>query len=143
MTDFSEIRIPARAGASDDDRQRVLDELCRRELRGFVGRPITPMLVYEAEGVLREAIVDAIRSGNYVLPDELELDRVTLGSDMRLKVMFKTSGGVVLSEGALRILSAPPRTDNPYLLAETDNGEHATRFEAVAAEVFGRDTEDA
>lgn len=70
------------------DRQRALDEVCRRALRGFVGRDVTPTLLAEAETVLRSELDAAVRAGKYVLPDGLALDRVVLGTDMRIKVYF-------------------------------------------------------
>lgn len=77
------------AAGKSQDRQRKLNEVCRFVLRDFVGRPLTATLLAQAEATVRAALVDAIRAGTYVLPDGLALDRVVLGSDMRIKILFK------------------------------------------------------
>ncbi len=119
-----------KALAAAEDRQRVLNEVCRRVLSSFVGRKVTPMLMAEAEATLRRALDDAVRFGKYVLPDGLELDRIVLGTDMRIKVMFKTALGVKLSENAVKVLQKPWDLD-------VDDPEPApkNRFEAVVAEI--------
>jgi hypothetical protein len=71
------------------DRQRKLSELCRGVLARFIDQEPTPLLVAEAEGVIRAAVDDAVRAGTYVLPDGMVVDRVELGADMRLKVYFE------------------------------------------------------
>lgn len=71
------------------DRQRKLNEMCRAVLSRFVGRDITPTLIAEAEGELRHALSRAVEDGTYVLPSYLELDKVELGDDLRIKVFFK------------------------------------------------------
>lgn len=73
----------------DLDRQRKLDEVCRRVLGGFAGRVATPLVIAEAEGAMRAALEAATLAGTYVLPDGLELDRVAVGADMRVKVFFR------------------------------------------------------
>jgi hypothetical protein len=75
------------------DRQRKLSELCRGVLKDFVGRVVTPYLVAEAEGKVREALDDAIRAGTYVLPEGLVLGRVEVGDDLRIKVYFEWKAG--------------------------------------------------
>ncbi len=70
------------------DRHRKLNEVVRGALADFVDQEMTPYLVAEAESVVRAALDDAVRAGTYVLPDGLQLDRVELGDDMRLKVYF-------------------------------------------------------
>ena len=82
--------LAATVGA--EDRQRALNEVCRRVLQGFVGKELTPILMIEAEATLRTALDDAVRAGAYVLPDGLVVDRVELGADMRIKVLFKRAG---------------------------------------------------
>ena len=77
------------ASSGAEDRQRVLNELVRRVLKDFVGRKATPGLLQKAEAAVVAAIDDAIRAGSYVLPDGLVVDRVELGLDRRLKVLFK------------------------------------------------------
>lgn len=70
------------------DRQRALDDLCRRALKEFVGRDATPTMIAEVEAKMRAVLDEAIRAGTYVLPDGLVLSRVEVGSDMRIKVFF-------------------------------------------------------
>lgn len=96
MTKRSESELSAAENA--EDRQRLLNELCRRVLQPFYGRKVTPTLMVEAEAEMRLAIDDSIRAGNYVLPDGLELDRLELGADMRVKVFFRKT----------RLLKPPP-----------------------------------
>lgn len=80
---------PKQAAATNAaDRQRALDEVCRRALKDFIGRELTPTLLAEAEGQLRALLHEAVRAGTYVLPDGLRLSRVELGADMRIKVYF-------------------------------------------------------
>lgn len=86
MTEISKLVRSAMVDA--DDRQRALDDVCRRALKDFVGRDVTPTLLAEAEGLLRGKLDEAVREGKYVLPDGLVLDRVELGTDMRIKVFF-------------------------------------------------------
>lgn len=108
------------------DRQRVLDELCRRAFRDFVGRKATPALMVEAESTLRRELDDAIRAGNYVLPDGLVVDRVELGLDMRLKVFFGKSTPEISYTKYARV---GPEDRVP------DEVKLKDRFEAVAAEI--------
>lgn len=115
--------MPNRAVA---DRQRVLDEVCRRALRDFVGRKATPALMIEAELTLRRELDEAVRSGNYVLPDGLVVDRVELGLDMRLKVFFGKSAPEVSYPKYARV---GPEDRVP------DEVKLKDRFEAVAAEI--------
>ncbi len=64
-------------------------------LQDFVGRDMTPTIVAEAEAAIRSAIDEAIRQGKYVLPDDLLLERVEIGTDMRLKVYFADAPTVI------------------------------------------------
>lgn len=121
------------------DRQRVLDEVCRRALRDFVGRKATPALMVEAESTLRRELDEAIRAGNYVLPDGLALDRVELGLDMRLKVLFKTAVGIRMSENALRAIQKPWGLEDGELYEEPAETKPRDRFEAVAAEITNQE----
>lgn len=77
------------AAVGAEDRQRALNEVCRRVLTGFYGRKVTPTLMAEAEATIRAALDEAVQAGMYALPDGLALDRVELGADMRIKVLFK------------------------------------------------------
>jgi hypothetical protein len=117
------------------DRQRVLDEVCRRALRDFVGRKATPALMVEVELTLRRELDEAIRAGNYVLPDGLVLDRIELGFDRRLKVLFKTAAGIRVSENALRTLQKPWDPEAGVFYDEPAETRPRSRFEAVAAEI--------
>lgn len=75
-------------GERPEDRQRKLNELCRSVLGKFVGREVTPLLIAEAEGCMRQEIDEAVRAGTYVIPDGMIVDRVEVGADLRLKVFF-------------------------------------------------------
>lgn len=86
------------AAENAEDRQRLLNELCRRVLQPFIGCKVTPTLMAEAKATLRRVLEDAIRAGNYVLPDGLVVDRVELGPDMRIKVLFKKAEVLVAAE---------------------------------------------
>jgi hypothetical protein len=129
--------------ATAEDRQRVADDVCRRALKDFIGRPMTPTLMAEAEGTLRRAFDDAIRAGTYILPDGLVLDRVTLGTDMRLKILFKTSEGLKMSENAFVILRTAWGRSDAYVTErmktvasdEPEDEKLKNRHEAVAAEI--------
>jgi hypothetical protein len=71
------------------NQQLKLNEAVRYALKDFIGRPITREVIASAEGCVRLALDEMVRSGTYVLPAGLALDRVELGEDMRLKVLFK------------------------------------------------------
>jgi hypothetical protein len=66
-----------------------VNEVVKRILADFVDKEITPILVAEAEGRVRQALVDMILKGDYVLPDGLELDRVALGANRKIQVFFR------------------------------------------------------
>lgn len=108
------------------DRQRALNEVCKRVLAGFQGRKVTPELMAEAEAVLRAAIDRSVQEGNYIIPEGLMLDRVELGADMRLKVFFKDAW----SEENAFFRRAPEPQQAPKPTAAP-----AGRFEAVVAEI--------
>jgi len=88
-----------------DDRQRALNEVCRGVLKDFVGKDLTPTLLAEAEALLRSTLDEAIRAGKYVLPDGLVVDRVELGVDMRIKVVFARADQVIDEETGARLNS--------------------------------------
>jgi len=69
--------------------QREVNDFVKRILADFVGREMTPLLVAEAEGRVRETIVSMILSGTYVLPVGLAFDYVKLSADMKIQVYFK------------------------------------------------------
>ncbi len=115
---------------SDGDRQRALDEVCRDVLKGFVGRNVTTQLVAEMYGAMRAALDDAVRSGKYVLPDGLALDRVEVDPDMRVKVLFKKTPTVY--ERFAGVIRAA-LLDNT--VGRDPMPEPMSRFEAVAAEI--------
>lgn len=124
-----------RSAAGDaEDRQRALEDVCRRVLGGFVGRKITSMIVAEAEGAVRAALDDAVRAGKYVLPDGLELDRVELGANMRLQVYFKPAG--------LLPRAPEPEGDHDAMDPEPSETKMKDRFEAVAAEISSDEKEE-
>ncbi len=110
-----------------EDRQRVLNEVCRRVLKDFQGRKVTPYLIAEAEGAIRAAIDRSIQEGNYVLPMGIRLDRVELGDDLRIKVFFHD----VSFDNVTRQMTAASMAPSPKLEPEP----MADRFEAVAAEL--------
>lgn len=68
---------------------REVNDVVKRILADFVGREVTPLLAAEAEGRVREGLVDLILKGVYVLPADLELDRVVLGANMKIQIYFK------------------------------------------------------
>ena len=71
------------------ENQRKLNEAVRYALKDFVGRDMTPTLLAEAEGQVRTALIEMTLNGTYVLPRNMQIDRVELGTDMRIKVYFK------------------------------------------------------
>lgn len=142
------------AAGGAEDRQRALDEVCRRALRDFVGRKVTPTLMVEAELTLRAQLDEAVRAGVYVLPDGLVIDRVELGTDRRIKVLFKkTDDSAIYERGLLafdRLLALAALVPGPAYDArqaayaggcEVDPVETKlkSRFEAVAAELDDED----
>lgn len=70
-------------------RQQKLQAAVEYTLKDFVGKELTPMLIAEAEGKLRETFEELARSGTYRMPPNMWIDRVELGADMRIKVYFK------------------------------------------------------
>jgi hypothetical protein len=123
----------------NEDRQRALDEVCRRVLAKFIGRPITSTVVAEAEATLRWSLDEAIVAGTYVLPDGLKLDRVELGTDFRIKVFFKKIGVLpMLEPNTSYLLRDMQRViDQASAVGEAKDEEKLlkNRFEAVAAEL--------
>lgn len=129
MPEPTKTQLVASAGA--EDRQRVLNEVCRRVLRGFVGRKLTPTLMAEAEATVRAVLDDAVRAGSYVLPDGLALDRVELGADMRIKVLFKRTDVEPTDLSLTEILAGVVSSNRTRELAE----KARNRFDAVALEI--------
>ena len=154
--------ILTQARATAEDRQRALNELCRRVLKDFVGRKITPTIVHEVEATMRAALEDAVRAGFYVLPDGMVIDRVELSHGMRIQVYFRPAALVVserdLAEAELAlqraneaIQAAPVELTVSTLTvpieqratfrwvdekpAEPAGAKLKDRFEAVAAEI--------
>lgn len=127
------VRIVAAVGA--EERQRVLNEVCRRALQGFYGRKLTPTLMAEAEATMRAALDDAVRAGLYVLPDGLELDRVVLGTDMRIKVLFRRAAIPVPTDAFIDLRGGAPAEP----ATETVEDKMRSRFEAVAAEINSKE----
>lgn len=134
---------------TDAERQRVLNELCRRVLRDFVGRKITPTLMLEAGATMRAAMDDAIRAGNYVVPDGLMLDRVEISHDMRLQVYFKKAELVSTTLGYLPTMtleSIEEAADRMQDLRRGPSGSEPStaklknRYEAIAAEMNDEDS---
>lgn len=83
---------------SDEERAKQLAEVnrqCGAILADFVGRPYTPMIVAECEGLMRQKLDEMIKAGSYVLPVGITLDRVTFDLVTgKVQVLFKraTSG---------------------------------------------------
>lgn len=75
--------------AEKDKQLREVNVVVKRILADFDGRSITPTLVAEAEGRVREALVGMILRGVYVLPAGLALDRVELSADLKIQVYFR------------------------------------------------------
>ena len=72
-----------------DKQLREVNAVVKRILADFDGRQITPTLVLEAEGRVREALLGMILRGTYVLPPGVVLDRVELSEDLKIQVYFK------------------------------------------------------
>jgi hypothetical protein len=132
-----------------EDRQRALNDVCRRVLDSFVGRKITPTVVAEAESALRHALDDAIRAGKYVLPDGLMVDRIELGENMRLQVYFRRGSPEDLFSSLFPGLYAPKSVayangvdDTQCEDQEPEAKTMKDRFEAVVAELDDSNEEE-
>jgi len=134
MTKLFTLGTPGAPAVSKEteDRQRALNDVCRRVLDSFVGRKITPTVVAEAESALRHALDDAIRAGKYVLPDGLMVDRVELGENMRLQVYFRKSSSAGLFPSLFPGLYGQKEEPADQ---EPADAKMKDRFEAVAAEI--------
>jgi len=134
MTKLFTLGTPGAPAVSKEteDRQRALNDVCRRVLDSFVGRKITPTVVVEAENALRHALDDAIRAGKYVLPDGLMVDRVELGENMRLQVYFRKSSPADLFPSLFPGLYGQ---EEELADQEPADAKMKDRFEAVAAEI--------
>lgn len=150
MTKLFTLGTPGAPGVSKEteDRQRALNDVCRRVLDDFVGRKITSTVVAEAEGAMRSAINDAVRAGKYVLPDGLVVDRVELGENMRLQVFFKRSSPESLFPNLYgqKTDELEDDTDDTYedLLGcpDPETRTMKDRFDAVAAEISNHEEEE-
>lgn len=93
---IDELVAAGRITSDEADRQLRLNEAMRYALRDFVGRVATPETIAEAEGCVRQTLDEMVRAGTYVMPTDLALDRVELGSDMRVKVYFKRVSDILV-----------------------------------------------
>lgn len=146
-----ETGLVLRARENAADRQRALDEVCRIALKDFVGRKLTPDLMAEAEYALRHTLGEAVRAGKYVLPDGLELDRVVLGADMRIKVLFKKADAPppagprgLTVDAILADVDTDRRSPFSWVPESAPAAEKnlRNRYEAVAAEINDMDEEE-